>query len=253
MSKLSVVIITYNEEANIHRCLSSVNDFADEILVVDSFSTDSTREICLQFGVRFVEHAFEGYVEQKNYAASLAMHDLVLSLDADEVPDATLRNSLTNAKISPDKDGYYMNRLTNYCGTWIRHGAWYPDRKLRLWNRTKGRWAGFNPHDHYELDAGSSYGSLKGELLHYSYDSIEAHVAQFNKFTSLSAYEMQKAGKKAPLLKIYLSPLVNFLVGFFLRLAFLDGFYGVMICFFNSFATYVKYLKLRQLNKGLKL
>lgn len=253
MNKLSVVIIAFNEEKNIERCLLSVKDIADEIVVVDSLSTDSTKQICQKYGVRFVEQPFQGYTEQKNFAALLANFDLVLSLDADEAIDETLAGSIAEVKINWDKDGYFMSRVTNYCGKWIRHGAWYPDRKLRLWNRTKGAWAGVNIHERYQMTSGSKTGFLKGDILHFSYESIEAHVAQFNKFTSLSAIEMNLAGKKATTSKIYLSPLVNFFKGFFLRLGFLDGYYGIMICFFNAFATYTKYLKLRQLNKGLRL
>jgi glycosyltransferase involved in cell wall biosynthesis len=253
MNKLSVVIITFNEEKNIERCLLSVKDIADEIVVVDSLSTDSTKSICQKFGVRFTEQPFLGYIEQKNFAASLATFDLVLSLDADEALDETLANTIAGVKINWDKDGYFMNRVTNYCGKWIRHGAWYPDKKLRLWNRTKGAWAGVNIHEWLQMTPGSKTGHLKGDILHYSYESIEAHVAQFNKFTSLSAVEMNKSGIKATIGKIYLNSLVNFLKGFFLRLGFLDGYYGTMICFFNAFATYTKYLKLRQLNKGLRI
>lgn len=253
MNKLSVVIITFNEEKNIERCLLSVKDIADEIVVVDSLSTDSTKSICREYNVRFIEQPFLGYVEQKNFAASMANFDLVLSLDADEALDDTLTNSIAEVKINPDKDGYFMNRVTNYCGKWIKHGAWYPDKKLRLWNRTKGTWAGINPHDCYQMKTGSETGFLKGDILHFSYESIEAHVAQFNKFTSLSAIEMNKAGARATIFKIYFSPSINFFKGFFLRLGFLDGYYGTMICFFNAFATYTKYLKLRQLNKRLRL
>jgi glycosyltransferase involved in cell wall biosynthesis len=253
MNKLSVVIITFNEEKNIERCLLSVKDIADEIVVVDSLSTDSTKTICQKYAVRFIEQPFLGYTEQKNFASQLANFDLVLSLDADEALDETLANSIAGVKINWDKDGYFMNRVTNYCGKWIRHGAWYPDKKLRLWKKSKGAWAGVAIHEHFQITPGSETGFLKGDILHYSYESIEAHVAQFNKFTSLSAIEMNEAGIKASIFKIYLSPLVNFLKGFFLRLGFLDGYYGTMICFFNAFATYTKYLKLRQLNKGLRI
>lgn len=253
MNKLSVVIITYNEESDIGRCLNSVIDIADEIVVVDSYSTDNTELICRQAGAKFYQHKFEGYIEQKNYALTLAANDYILSLDADEALDNELRHSISVAKQDFKYDGYFMNRLTNYCGKWIRHGAWYPDRKLRLFNRQKGNWAGVNPHDSYELKANTSKNRLKGDILHYSYNSIESHIAQFNKFTSLSAIEMHKNGQQAGLLKIYLSPCINFVKGFFLRMGFLDGFYGTMICFINAFATYIKYIKLRQLSKGLKI
>lgn len=253
MNKLSVVIITFNEEKNIERCLLSVKDIADEIVVVDSLSTDSTKTICRKFNTRFIEQPFLGYTEQKNFAASLANSDLVLSLDADEALDETLARSIAEVKVNWVKDGYFMNRVTNYCGKWIRHGAWYPDKKLRLWKKSKGVWAGASIHEHFQMAAGTTTGFLKGDILHYSYESIEAHVAQFNKFTSLSAIEMNEAGERASTFKIYMSPTINFLKGFFLRLGFLDGYYGTMICFINAFATYTKYLKLRQLNKGLRL
>lgn len=253
MNKLSVVIITFNEEKNIERCLLSVKDIADEIVVVDSLSTDSTKSICHKYGVSFIQQPFLGYTEQKNFAASLAKFDLILSLDADEALDKTLIDSISSVKVNMDKDGYFMNRVTNYCGKWIRHGAWYPDKKLRLFNRTKCAWTGAYIHEHCQMETGSETGFLKGDILHYSYESIEAHVAQFNKFTSLSAIEMNKSGRKATIGNIYLNPLVNFLKGFFLRLGFLDGYYGTMICFFNAFATYTKYLKLRQLNEGLRI
>lgn len=253
MNKLSAVIITFNEEKNIERCLLSVKDIADEIVVVDSLSTDATKSICQKYEVRFIEQPFLGYIEQKNFAASWASFNLVLSLDADEALNETLASSIAGVKANCDKDAYFMNRVTNYCGKWIKHGAWYPDKKIRLWKKSAGKWEGVNIHEHFQLLPGSTTGFLKGDILHYSYESIEAHVAQFNKFTSLSAIEMHEAGIKASIAKIYLSPLVNFLKGFIMRLGFLDGYYGIMICFFNAFATYTKYLKVRQLNKGLRI
>ncbi len=246
MEELSVVIISFNEEKQIGRCLDSVRDIAGEIIVVDSFSTDRTREICLQHGVRFYEHTFEGYSEQKNFANSLARFDYILSLDADEALDAGLVQSIQNAAQAFDCDAYFMNRMVNYCGSWIRHGSWYPDRKVRLFRKQKARWEGLI-HESLILAEGSKTGTLQGDILHYSYDSIESHIAQFDKFTTLSAREMFLEGKKAGILKLYFSPLSSFIKGFFFRLGFLDGHYGVLICFVNAFATYLKYAKLRHL------
>src|ERR1035437_3751774 len=132
MIQLSVVIITYNEEYNIARCLESVKTIADDIVVIDSFSTDKTKEICESAGVRFVQHKFEGHIEQKNWAITQAKFPHILSLDADEALDGTLIKSILEVKNNWKYDGYYMNRLTNYCGKWIYHCGWYPDRKLRL-------------------------------------------------------------------------------------------------------------------------
>jgi glycosyltransferase involved in cell wall biosynthesis len=250
MNKLSVVIITFNEEENIGRCLDSVHNVADEIVIVDSFSKDSTKKICIERGVRFIEHAFEGHIQQKNYAASLATYDYVISLDADEALCPLLQKSILAEKSNFSKDGYTMNRMTNYLGKWIRHGSWYPDKKLRLWNRQKGSWGGQNPHDCYQMESTCTIGYLKGDILHYSYTSIEGHIAQFDKFTSISAKHMYDEGKKAGLLQIFINPLANFIKGFFIRLAFLDGYYGMVICIINAFATFMKYVKLRELNKN---
>lgn len=140
--KLSAVIITYNEEDNIERCLESLEKTADEILVVDSFSSDRTAEICKSKGVEFIQHSFEGHIEQKNYALSRASNDYVLSLDADEALSDKLIQSIRAAKQNWSTNGYSVNRLTNYCGKWIRHCGWYPDKKIRLWDKRKGTWGG---------------------------------------------------------------------------------------------------------------
>ncbi|WP_338356856.1 glycosyltransferase family 2 protein [Yeosuana marina] len=144
MIKLSAVIITYNEEEHLEKCLRSLIDVADEIIVVDSFSTDKTPEICNSFNVTFHQHAFEGYIEQKNYAVSLAKHDYILSLDGDEALSETLKSSILKVKNNYQFDGYYCNRLNNYCGQWIKHSDWYPDRKLRLFKKESGEWKGTN-------------------------------------------------------------------------------------------------------------
>ena len=138
MPEISVVIITFNEEKNIGRCLESVKKVADEIVVLDSFSTDKTEQICATFGVKFFRHVFDGHIEQKNRAITYAAFPLVFSIDADEVLSETLIASILEVKKNNTKDGWYMNRLTNYCGKWIRHSGWYPDRKLRLFNSHKG-------------------------------------------------------------------------------------------------------------------
>ena len=140
---LSAVIITKNEEKNIARCLGFfIKIVADEIVVVDSYSTDKTEEICLNYNVRFIKHHFEGHIEQKNYALSQATYQHVISLDADEALDEEMQNSVLEVKKDWSFDGYTMNRLTNYCGKWIWHGNWYPDTKLRLWDKSKGQWGG---------------------------------------------------------------------------------------------------------------
>jgi len=250
MNKLSIVIITLNEEENIARCLESVKEIADEIVVVDSFSTDKTREICLQYNVRFEEHAFEGYIKQKNYAVSLCSNDYIFSIDADEAIDEKLKQAILKEKQQFSADGYLMNRLNFYGGRWIRHGNWYPDRKLRLYNRTRGMWEGMHVHEKIILDKEARIKHLKGDILHYSYLSLEAHIAQFNHFTTLSAQELFAENKKISAFGVLAKGFATFFKGFFLKLGFLDGYYGIALCIINSFGTYMKYMKLREMNKA---
>jgi glycosyltransferase involved in cell wall biosynthesis len=248
MPKLSVVIITYNEEKNIARCLDSVKEIADEIVVLDSFSKDRTKEICLQQNVSFYEHAFDGHIQQKNRAITYAKHPHILSLDADEALDENLKKSILAIKENWTQDGYYMNRLTNYCGHWVRHCNWYPDTKLRLWDSTKGHWTGINPHDKYELFNGDKNTiALKGDILHYSYNSVEDHYKQVEYFTSIASKAYFEKGKKAPLYKLCLNPIAKFIDHYLLHLGFLDGKAGFLISKISAYATYVKYKKLRDL------
>lgn len=244
---LSVVIITFNEERNIARCLESVKDVADEILVVDSFSTDKTEEICKRYNVRFIQHPFEGHIQQKNVAAHAARYDWVLSLDADEALDEQLKTSIIEVKQNATHNAYYMNRLTNYCGKWIRHCGWYPDSKARLWNRTKGQWGGQNPHDRWELHAADDkYGKLNGDILHYSYYSISDHIRQIEYFTEIASKAEASAGKNPSLLKIVLGPGIKFFKSYILKAGFLDGYYGYVICRLSAQAAFIKYIKTKQ-------
>ncbi len=249
MVQLSVVIITFNEEKNIGRCLDSVKGIADDIVVVDSFSTDSTERICKEKGVRFVQHAFEGHIEQKNWAVTQAKYPHILSLDADEALDEKLRNVVLEVKKNWKHDGYYMNRLTWYCKRWIRHCGWYPDRKLRLFDSRKGSWKGTNPHDKYEMNAGgANTGHLAGDILHYSFYSVEDHLKQVEYFTDISSRALHKEGKKANVFLLWFSPPVKFLRDYVMKLGFLDGYYGFVVCRISAKATRLKYQKLRALS-----
>lgn len=248
MPRISVVIIAFNEEKNIGRCLDSVKEVADDIVVVDSFSTDRTEAICKEKGARFVQHKFEGHIEQKNWAITQAQYPHVLSLDADEALDETLKRSIIEAKSNWTCDGYTMNRLTNYCGQWIKHCGWYPDAKLRLWDSRKGRWGGINPHDKYEMDEGAKIGHLKGDILHYSYYTLDDHYKQVNYFTDIASKALYKRGKNASWIKLVISPIVKFIRDYFIKLGILDGYYGFVISRISAYATYLKYKKLRNLH-----
>lgn len=246
--ELSVVIITFNEERNIARCLTSIKEIADDIVVVDSFSTDTTEKIVREHGARFVQHAFAGHIEQKNWAITQAQFPWVLSLDADEALDATLLNAIKEVKAGKAvADGYTMARLTNYCGTWVKHGGWYPDIKLRLWDSRKGRWGGTNPHDRYELEPGSRIEKLQGDLLHYSYNSVADHLRQVNYFTDISSRALFAQGKRASWTKLLVSPVAKFIGDYIFRGGFLDGYHGFVIARISAQATFLKYAKLKQL------
>lgn len=251
MPQLSVVIITFNEERNIGRCLDSIEGVADDVVVVDSYSTDRTEEICRAKGARFVPHKFEGHIEQKNWAITQAKYPCVLSLDADEALDEALKKSVQEVKSHWTHDGYTMNRLTNYCGQWIRHTGWYPDKKLRLFDSRKGSWGGYNPHDKYELTTpGATVKHLDGNILHYSYYSVEEHKAQQRKFAEISARAYFKAGVKPTFIKRYMSPVSRFFRNYFLKLGFLDGVNGLRISLIETRATYEKYRRLKELYRN---
>jgi len=248
--KLSAVVITYNEEENILRCIQSLKKVADEIVVADSFSTDNTKEICLSNGVSFIEHDFEGHIEQKNFAIEQALNHHVISLDADEELSDELINSVIKIKHNWQADGYQLSRLTQYCGKWIRHCGWYPDRKVRLWDRTKGRWGGENPHDLVIMEGGSKVVSLPGDILHYSFPSIQSHLDTVSKFSEIAAREAVKKNKKVQvLIHVVLNPVYTFFNKYFLNLGFMDGYYGLVICSISAFANFVKYTKIRELQK----
>lgn len=244
--KISATVITFNEEKNIARCIDSMSGIVDEIIIIDSFSEDSTEEICRDKGATFIQHEFEGHIEQKNFAVSQTNYNIVLSLDADEALSEKLRSSIKKVKEELNKDGYYMNRMTSYCGQWIKHSGWYPDRKLRLWDKTKGHWGGENPHDKVIMDEGCAIGHLVGDILHYSFPSIRDHLITANKFSEIAAKEAVAKGKHVNILyHIILNPFYTFINRYFIRLGFLDGFYGFVISVISAFSNFLKYSKIR--------
>jgi glycosyltransferase involved in cell wall biosynthesis len=247
--KLSVVIITYNEQRNIARCLNSIQSIADEIVVVDSFSTDNTVEIVKRMGAKVTQHKFEGHIEQKNHAITQAHFPHILSLDADELADEKFLNQIKFIKQNWLHDGYTVNRLNNYCGQWIRHGAWYPDIKLRLWDSRKGKWTGMNPHDRYEMEPGSSIVHLPGDILHYSYQTVEEHLKKADYFSDIAANAYYLRNKKSSILKITLSPVFRFCRDYFFKLGFLDGKAGLTISKMIAYEVYLKYKKLKKLQR----
>ena len=245
---VSVCIITKDEEGNLPDCLASVK-WADEVVVVDSRSTDRTREIAAAAGARVLERDFPGHIEQKNFAVEQAKHDWVLCLDADERLSPELAASVQRALAEPGACvGFEFPRLTFHCGHPIRHGGWYPDRKLRLFDRRKGRWGGRNPHDHVEV--GGAVGRLEGDLLHYSYRSMSDHLRQIDFFTGIAAKEKRAAGERSSLAKMALHPAWKFLRMFVLEAGFLDGVQGFVVAAMGSYYVFLKYAKLRELDRA---
>lgn len=249
MIKISAVIITFNEERNIVGCLQSLEGIADEIVVVDSFSTDATEELCKQFNVRFIQHPFDGYMQQKSWACDQAESDYILQLDADEQLSDELKQSILEVKSDWKADGYYFNRITNYIGKWIKHSGWYPDAKLRLWDRRKGTWSGINLHESVKMSENAIVGKLKGDLMHFSYYSIQQHLNQINSFTEIAAKEGIAKGKNTSLPIIIIKVVWKFKRDYFFKLGFLDGYYGFVVCSMSAYTTYVKYLKMRELKR----
>lgn len=249
--KLSAVVITYNEEDKIGKCIDSLIGVADEIIVVDSLSADRTVEICKSKGATVISQPFLGYVSQKNLGIENTKFDYILSLDADEVLSEDLINSIKNIKPNSNQ-AYEFNRLTNYCGKWIRHGGWYPDPKVRIWEKSKGKWVGEGVHETLQLVDNTKIIKLKGDLLHYTTDTIAQHIDQIQKFTTLAANDLHSKGKRTSIATILFNSWFKFVRDYFLRLGFLDGFYGFVVAFNSAFATYLKYLKLYNMNKTKK-
>ena len=257
MTPISVVIITFNEEKDIARCLDSVQGVADDIVVVDSFSTDKTEEICSKGvhsdktkGVRFVQHKFEGHIEQKNWSVTQAKYPHILSLDADEALSEELKKSILAVKNNFEKNGYYMNRLTNYCGKWIHHCGWYPDKKTRIYSKNEAEWSTDIIHEEIVFKKHSDKTFLKGDLLHYSYYTLEEHWAKAGKYAELGARKDVHRKNNFLLLRSILGALTKFLKMYLFQLGFLDGTAGFTICRISAYASYIKYLHKRKMLHG---
>lgn len=247
MPKVSATIITHNEAAGIARAIRSLK-CADEIVVVDSGSDDTTREIAASLGARVVAHAWPGFAAQKNFAAHAASNDWILSLDADEELDSEAQRAVSEWKRSePLAAGYSLARRARYLGRWILHSGWYPDRKVRLYDRRQGGWQGDYVHESVVLRGGVE--TLPGEILHYTCDSLEEHRRRIEFYTDLAAREMLERGSHAGVLSRVLAPPWIFVHTYFLRLGVLDGIQGFHLA--RMAARYVnrKYAKWERLRR----
>lgn len=245
MTKISATIITYNEARNIGRCIDSLAGVADEIIVIDTFSTDETSEICKQKGAKVIQHEWLGYAETKNLANSHTLNEYVLSIDADEALSAELKAAILEVK--KNLTGVYsFNRLTNYCGKWIHHSGWYPDKKIRLFPKSKVQWQGAFIHEEIILLENITETFLHADLYHYSYYSIQEHYQKIEKYAVLNAKQMQLNGESFSFYKPWLSAASKFLTTYIFRLGFLDGHSGFMIARISAYGSYLKYKRLKE-------
>lgn len=250
MKPVSVVIITFNEEHNIARCIQSVKMLADEIIVLDSCSTDNTVEIARSLGATVYQEKFRGYIGQKNLAMQYASHNYILSLDADEALDSQLAFSILHEKKSLLYRAYSMNRCTNYCGRYIRHGLWYPDKKIRLFDRRIAKWGGLNPHDKIIIQEGFPVQHLKGDILHYSFTTVDDHIWQNNRLSSIAANSLYTKGSRSSWYKMLVHPAWAFINGYLFRRGFLEGKDGFTIAINTSHQVFLKYNKLYKLQQS---
>jgi glycosyltransferase involved in cell wall biosynthesis len=246
--RVSACIITLNEEANIEECLRSVS-WVDEIVVIDSESTDRTVEICERFGARVERRPFPGHIEQKNHAVRSASNPWVLCIDADERLSPALSEEIQRelGACGDDVDGWYMPRHTFYLGRWIDHGGWYPDYKLRLFRKDKGEWGGTNPHDRVVLAGKTKI--LQHDLLHFTYRDLAHHVRTINSFTTIMAQERHRRGRAFALPLLVLKPFFKFLKMYVWQRGFLDGLPGFVIAVSGAYYVFLTDAKLWELER----
>jgi glycosyltransferase involved in cell wall biosynthesis len=247
-NKLSVVIITFNEEENIAKCIKAAAKVANEVIVLDSFSTDNTVEISKNLNAIVYQRKWEGYAESKNFLNDLAKNNFVLSLDADEVLSDALISEINAEKEIGLHGVYSINRLTNYCGTWIKHGGWFPDIKPRLFNKTDCKWEGKFVHETLFVPENTTLKDLKAVCYHYTYKDEIDHKTRAAKYATLTAQKLYDTNKKVNILKPYLSGMMRFLGMYVFRLGFLDGRAGFKIARISGWCNWLKYTELRAMN-----
>lgn len=236
---LSVTIITFNEENNILKTLESVS-FANEIIIVDSFSSDNTVKICEDFGAKVFQNKFLGYGEQKNFAASKACHDWILNIDSDEVVDEALKNDILNILLKEvvSEDLYIVERLTYFCGRPIFHGGWFPDRVIRMYNK---RCSSFTEGLHEVVKGSGEHKTLKGILHHYSFETVKSQVERNIRYAHMGSLSLYKKSGRPTFFKLLYRPFFKFLECYLLKMGFLNGKRGLIIAFNASYSLFMKY------------
>lgn len=248
---ISVVIITLNEEKAIGKCIDSVIKIADEVIVVDSNSTDDTEKVAQQKGAKFIKHNFEGYTKQKNWAVNQAQFDWILSLDADEYLSPQLQESILEIKKNgPLHNAYSLNRLNFYCGKAIKTSNWYPDQKIRLWQNGKAKWVGKDVHEKLEVETDVSVGHLIGDLLHNTYPTHQDMLNQVENFANIAAVDLKLKPYSYLLFKAIFSAPFKFIRNYIFKLGFFDGIAGFLICYHQSREVYLKYIRAIKLKRN---
>jgi glycosyltransferase involved in cell wall biosynthesis len=245
MTKLpvSAYIITHNEEKNIRRCLESLKEF-EEVVVVDSFSTDQTAAICREYTDRVYQREWPGFKEQFAHALSLTKNEWVFSLDADEIASPELLQNIQRIfeKGAPaDFDGFHISRMSHYMGRWIRHGTWYPDYKLRLFRKAAARYVGENPHPRVEVKGKTA--RLEGKILHYTMENFSDHLRRLDSYTDIYAENQIRAENRFSLFSTLLRPPAKFIKAYIIKGGFLDGMPGLVIAVTSAFTTFARYVK----------
>ena len=247
MRKIAAAIITYNEEKNIERCIKGLLDCVDEIVVLDSFSSDKTQDICKRHEVRFVQKEWEGYAKTKNQLNDMIDADYIFSIDADEVPDTVLKEEIIKIKEDAFKGIYVLNRRTNYCGKWIKYCGWYPEYKKRIFPKNQAHWKGDYVHEFLRYDSKIKEKKLRGHLEHYSYYSLIEHRSRANKYALLSAQQYYHAKRKVFFLQSELSAVFKFLNIYIFKKGFLDGVSGFYIAWISGASNRLKYKELKKM------
>lgn len=249
---LSILVMTYNEEDNIQRCLKSVEGVADEILVLDSYSTDNTVDIARQMGARVEQFPFDSYINQKARMIQMADSNWVLSIDADEFLSDELKASIQKVKNNKQYDGYTSNRRNKIGDRWMNHGSWYPDRKIRLFDRRKVTIIGKDPHDVMQPIAGARIGHLQGDLMHLSDEDIASRYRTINLHSTRAAEALLRDGKKWSLFRMIFKPCIRFCTSYMIRLGFLDGYYGWVIAKSEAHYVWLREMKLWEMSQGIE-
>lgn len=244
--KISAAIITYNEERNIARAIESLR-CCDEIVVIDSGSNDRTVELAEKHGARVIDTHWRGYAAQKNFASESCQHDWVLSIDADEALSEALEGEIWQLKKNgPRFDGYTMPRLAQYLGRWILHSGWYPDRKVRLFDRRKAKWVGEYVHESVSVDG--HVGHLEMNLLHYTCSSLSEHLKSLDRYTTLAAEQIIDSRRNVSMRNLVFDPPWTFFRTYWLQRGFLDGLEGLTIAYMAAIYTFLKYAKARNMS-----